>query len=238
MRSTPRGGSYLVSRIPPAWQEVLDPAIVDHVRAVGDQLSARVGHEHIVPSPEQVFRALEVPPEQVSVLLIGQDPYPTAGHAMGLSFSVPKGVTPLPPSAKNIRAELVSDLGVELPGHFDLSDWVSQGVLLLNRHLTTQVGNPGAHHRLGWTTVTDEIVRTVVQLNPSLVSILWGKTGSTGERATWRYSENRISPPLTAICSSRVFWLPAVFASKRAVRTIGPSAHRLVCVLGHRTKRR
>ena len=127
-----------------------------------------------MPHPDHVFRALQVPPEDVRIVLVGQDPYPNAQHAMGLSFSVPRGVTPLPGSARNIRTELASDLGMSLPQHFELLRWVDQGVLLLNRHLTSAVGSPGAHQGLGWDEVTDALIDVVVQTTPGAVAIIWG----------------------------------------------------------------
>ena len=106
-------GDYLASTVPSAWASVLGEDTVETIRNIGRVLSERVGEERIVPAPEHVFRALQVPPERVRVLLVGQDPYPNPEHAMGWSFSVPRGVAPFPPSAKNIRAELHDDLGIE-----------------------------------------------------------------------------------------------------------------------------
>lgn len=133
-----------------------------------------MGLERIVPHPDYVFRALALPPERVRILLVGQDPYPNADHAMGLSFSVPRDVRPLPGSLRNIRTELADDLGCDLPDHGDLSAWLDQGVLLLNRHLTTAVGRPGAHQSLGWDVVTNDLIRALVQHDHHFVAILWG----------------------------------------------------------------
>lgn len=167
-------GSDLASTIPRDWAELLGEGI-DAVTSIGHVLSGRVGQERIVPAPEQVFRALQVPPSQVRVLLVGQDPYPTPEHAMGWSFSVPRAVTALPPSARNIRTELRSDVGIELPGHFELGHWVDQGVLLLNRHFTTAAGQPGAHHGIGWQAVTDRIIEALTAHQQRFVAIIWGK---------------------------------------------------------------
>jgi uracil-DNA glycosylase len=106
---------------------------------------------------------------------VGQDPYPTPEHAMGWSFSVPKTVTTLPPSARNIRTELHSDVGIDLPHHFELGHWVDQGMLLLNRHLTTASGQPGAHHGIGWQAVTDRIIEALSAHQQRFVAIVWGK---------------------------------------------------------------
>ena len=168
-------GDYLASTLPPAWASALGEDTVETIRHIGRMLSERVGEERIVPAPEHVFRALQVPPEDVRVLLVGQDPYPNPDHAMGWSFSVPRGVTPLPPSAKNIRTELRDDLVVDTGEHFELGHWVNQGVLLLNRHLTTAAGSPGAHHALGWEKVTNRIVQVLVERNPHFVAIIWGR---------------------------------------------------------------
>lgn len=168
-------GDRLVGLVPPSWSDALGATTIDAIRDVGDALSTRVHTERIVPAPDNVFRALQVPPDRVRVLIVGQDPYPTVEHAMGLSFSVPTGVTALPPSARNIRTELAADLSIDLPAHFDLGGWADQGVLLLNRHLTTAAGQPGAHHRIGWVPITDRIVEVVVEHNPALVSIIWGR---------------------------------------------------------------
>jgi len=168
-------GDYLASTLPPAWASALGEDTVETIRHIGRMLSERVGEERIVPATEHVFRALQVPPEDVRVLLVGQDPYPNPDDAMGWSFSVPRGVTPLPPSAKNIRTELRDDLGVDTGEHFELGHWVNQGVLLLNRHLTTAAGSPGAHHALGWEKVTNRIVQVLVERNPHFVAIIWGR---------------------------------------------------------------
>lgn len=168
-------GDILARSVPPVWASLLGEETLERVRAIGDRLSERVGTERIVPAPQHVFRALQTPPDQVRVLIVGQDPYPTAGHAMGLSFSVPESVWPLPPSADNIRRELVDDLGLSLPSHGSLLAWVKQGVLLLNRHLTTAEGSPGAHHHLGWDLVTTRIIEVLVQRQQQWVAILWGK---------------------------------------------------------------
>ena len=167
-------GDYLASSIPSAWASALPSEVLERIREIGSALEQRVGTERIVPEPTHVFRALSLPPDQVRVLLVGQDPYPNAAHAMGLSFSVPQSVTVLPGSARNIRTELASDLGIDLPSHFELLRWVDQGVLLLNRHLTSAVGNPGAHQSLGWDAVTDALIDTVVAHSPHAVAIIWG----------------------------------------------------------------
>ncbi|MFZ9088141.1 MAG: uracil-DNA glycosylase [Pontimonas sp.] len=168
-------GDYLVSTIPSPWAGLLGEDTLETIREIGARLEARVGSERIVPSPEHVFRALEVSPSEVRVLLIGQDPYPNPEHAMGWSFSVPRSVSSLPPSARNILTELREDMGIAVPDHFELGHWVKQGVLLLNRHLTTAAGAPGAHHSVGWEALTNRIVEVLVDTNPHFVAIVWGR---------------------------------------------------------------
>ena len=161
--------------IPKSWASVLDHQTMGLVDQVGHELQRREASDTIVPSPENVFRALSVDPRDVRVLIVGQDPYPTPGHAMGLSFSLPRGTSPLPPSAKNILAELHSDIGLTSGNDFDLTPWATQGVLLLNRHLTTSAHAPGAHASLGWEEISDSLVRGLVSINSNFVAILWGR---------------------------------------------------------------
>jgi uracil-DNA glycosylase len=133
-----------------------------------------LGKEY-VPAKAHVMRAFEQPLDQVRVLIVGQDPYPTAGHAIGLSFAVDTGVKPLPRSLKNILIELKDDLGKSVSSEGDLSLWSKQGVLLLNRHLTTDESEAGAHAALGWAGFTDKVITVLNRkLGRKLVAILWG----------------------------------------------------------------
>ncbi|AKE41072.1 uracil-DNA glycosylase [Corynebacterium kutscheri] len=131
--------------------------------------------DNVVPPREQIFRALSLPLEQVKVLIIGQDPYPTPGHAIGIAFGTAPGVRPLPKSLKNIFMELSQDLAIPEPIDGDLTAWIDQGVLLLNRVLTTTAGVTAAHKNKGWEEITDAIVDAVARRNAPLVAILWGK---------------------------------------------------------------
>ncbi|OXE36510.1 MAG: uracil-DNA glycosylase [Phenylobacterium zucineum] len=128
----------------------------------------------IAPPLPKAMRALTQPLDTVRVLIVGQDPYPTAGHACGLSFAVERGVKPLPKSQQNIMRELSSDLpGASASG--DMARWQDQGVLLLNRHLTTSVGQAGAHGHLGWAAFTDAVIRALIaRPGGTLVAVLWG----------------------------------------------------------------
>lgn len=151
-----------------SWREVLAP----HSDAVAALL--RNCEPDTWPEPSNVFHALVVPREQVRVVIVGQDPYPTPGHAHGLAFSVPATVTPLPRSLANIFRELEADLDVRRSSG-DLSDWVAQGVLLLNRVLTVRAALPGSHRGRGWEAFTETILRSV---QPAAV-VLWGNDAQT-----------------------------------------------------------
>jgi uracil-DNA glycosylase len=132
----------------------------------------------LAPTPELVCRAFEMPIDDVRVLLLGQDPYPTPGDAVGLAFAIAPG-RPLPRSLRNIMIELASDIPIASHAG-DLSRWAEQGVLLLNRHLTTGIGNAGSHIGLGWQDFTDAAVRTLAQHHGrDLVAVLWGNQART-----------------------------------------------------------
>jgi uracil-DNA glycosylase len=161
--------------LPQPWAQIVDAATRESIQAMGTILSRQAQSEIVVPPPVDVFRALQVAPRDVRVLIVGQDPYPTPGHAMGLSFSLPQGTQPLPPSAKNILIELESDVAITAGTTFDLTSWAQQGVLLLNRHLTTTAHSPGAHASLGWQSVTDALITGLVSVNHRFVAILWGR---------------------------------------------------------------
>lgn len=128
-----------------------------------------------LPAPELVLRAFRTPFDAVRVLIVGQDPYPTPGHPIGLSFAADPAVRPLPRSLVNIHRELRDDLGVPTPEHGDLSAWTGQGVMLLNRVLTVEAGAAGSHRRRGWEAVTEQAIRALAERPAPLVSILWGK---------------------------------------------------------------
>jgi len=128
-----------------------------------------------LPAGASILRAFQQPLPQIRVLIMGQDPYPTPGHAVGLSFSVAPEVQPIPRSLANIFRELMSDLGVPRPKSGDLSAWSDQGVLLLNRVLTVRAGDPGSHRGKGWERITDAAIRGLVARQQPLVAILWGR---------------------------------------------------------------
>ncbi len=122
-----------------------------------------------------MLRAFSRPLADVRVLIVGQDPYPTPGHPVGLSFSVAPDVRPIPRSLQNIYAELQDDLGIPPAEHGDLTPWFEQGVLLLNRVLTVQPGTSGSHRGQGWEQVTERAIEALVERGGPLVAILWGR---------------------------------------------------------------
>ena len=161
--------------IAPDWADALAP-VADRIAAMGDFLRAELAAGRgYFPAGANVLRAFTRPLGDVRVLVVGQDPYPTPGHAVGLSFSVSPNVRPLPRSLANIYAELNTDLGIAPAVHGDLSAWFSQGVLLLNRVLTVRPGAPGSHSGKGWEQVTQQAIEALVARGGPLVAILWGR---------------------------------------------------------------
>jgi uracil-DNA glycosylase len=158
----------------PGWGDVLAPH-EERIAGLGDFLRAELAAgRRFAPRGERILAALAMPFADVRVLLVGQDPYPTPGHAMGLSFSVAPDVRPLPRSLVNVFREYASDLGHPAPRDGDLTPWVERGVLLLNRVLTVEEGRPSSHRGRGWEEVTDALVDALVARGGPLVAILWG----------------------------------------------------------------
>jgi uracil-DNA glycosylase len=165
----------LLHAVHPEWTAALAP-VADDLRRIRAFLAAeRARGAEYLPSNDVVLRAFARPPSAVRVLIVGQDPYPTPGHPIGLAFSVAAGVRPLPRSLANIFRELVDDVGVPMPAGGDLSPWSDQGVLLLNRVLTVEAGTPGSHRGKGWERVTDQAVQALVARGRPLVAVLWGR---------------------------------------------------------------
>ena len=174
-------GTSLADLISPDWAAALAPE-TERIHRIGDELERRRSTgTQILPPPASILRAFSLPAAKVKVLLIGQDPYPTPGHAVGLSFSVAPSVRPLPRALVNIYKELRDDLGIEPAPHGDLSSWAEQGVLLLNRALSVDAGKANSHRNLGWEQVTELAVSTLAARrrpdgSPApLVAILWGR---------------------------------------------------------------
>lgn len=160
------------------WADALSPVAGD-IAAIGERLRAEVAAGHgYLPTGERVLRAFQRPLADVRVLIVGQDPYPTPGHPIGLSFAVESHVRPLPRSLVNIYRELQDDLGIPPAPHGDLSAWSDQGVMLLNRVLTVRPGAPASHRGWGWEKVTEHAIRTLVERGGPLVAILWGRDAS------------------------------------------------------------
>ncbi|MFB9073990.1 uracil-DNA glycosylase [Citricoccus parietis] len=164
----------LIAPLDPGWEHAL-ASQREALAVVGQNIQARrAAGEQILPAPENVLRAFRQPFEQVKVLILGQDPYPTPGHPIGMSFAVDRHVSPLPRSLANIYRELSSDVGVPPAAHGDLTAWADQGVLLLNRVLTVAAGEPASHRRLGWEGITQAAVQALASRGTPLVAILWG----------------------------------------------------------------
>ncbi|MBF4161511.1 uracil-DNA glycosylase [Nocardioides acrostichi] len=163
----------------PDWAQTLievDPEIDERIAAMGAFLrEEQAAGRPYLPAGENVFRAFRRPLAEVKVLVVGQDPYPTPGHPIGLSFAVEPDVWPLPRSLVNIYVELRDDLGVTPPKHGDLSAWSTAGVMLLNRCLTVRPGTPASHRGQGWEQITDAAITALVNRGGPLVAILWGR---------------------------------------------------------------
>lgn len=161
--------------VEPGWARALEP-VAGRVAAMGDFLRAEIaaGRTYL-PAGRNVLRAFQQPLDSVRVLIVGQDPYPTPGHAVGLSFSVAPEVRPIPGSLINIFQEYGRDLGLPQPSNGDLTPWTQQGVLLLNRSLTVAPRNPNSHRGKGWEEVTEQAIRALVARGGPLVAILWGR---------------------------------------------------------------
>ena len=156
--------SNLTSLVPPAWREIVD---LEDVAQIGANLG-----QNFLPSSKLIFKSLEVDPDDVKVVIVGQDPYPNSQHAMGLAFSVPAEVGVLPASLKNIYKELEADLGI-IRENGDLSGWLEQGVLLLNMSLTVLPNESGSHSKIGWQVITQQIISDVAKRGA--VAVLWGR---------------------------------------------------------------
>ncbi len=170
----PSGPAALAELIDPGWAQVLAP-VEPRIRELGRRLRTEQAEGRgLLPPASRVLAAFARPFAQVRVLLVGQDPYPTPGHAVGLSFSVAPEVRPLPGSLVNILTEYGTDLDLPMPTSGDLTPWAEQGVLLLNRCLTVRPGAPGSHRGWGWEQVTEQAIRALVARRQPLVAILWG----------------------------------------------------------------
>jgi uracil-DNA glycosylase len=166
--------STLWDSIPITWQTCLSQC-----RSDIDEISQLLEESNqsgtgVVPAIENIFAALAVAPSDVSVVILGQDPYPTPGHAIGLAFAVPAGTQPLPGSLRNVFKEVDSDTGQSTTADCSLKAWVDQGVLLLNTSLTTETGVRAGHSTWPWEQIVKALLKYVVEMNPKVAAILWG----------------------------------------------------------------
>ena len=168
-----------VPEMDPGWARALEP-VAGQIAAMGGFLRAEIaaGRTYL-PAGPAVLRAFQAPFDSVKVLIVGQDPYPTPGHAIGLAFAVDRAVRPIPRSLSNIYRELRTDVGVTPATHGDLGSWVESGVLLLNRVLTVAPGAPASHRGKGWEAVTQRAIEALVARGGPLVAVLWGKDAQT-----------------------------------------------------------
>lgn len=163
-------------QIDESWEKVLDEQFrKNYFIDIMNFLKAEIDACKVIyPDGGQIFNAFQKTPLQhVKVVILGQDPYHGPGQAMGLSFSVPKGIK-IPASLKRIYAELERNIGFKLPDHGDLTYWAQQGVFLLNAILTVEAGEAGSHRKIGWQNFTDEVIRTISNKNEGVVFMLWG----------------------------------------------------------------
>lgn len=166
----------------PSWAPALAP-LQDVFTQIGEYLRAEAAAGRPwAPAGASILRAFQQPLDEVRVLIVGQDPYPTPGHAVGLSFSVAADVRPLPRSLQNIFRELHDDLDLPTPATGDLTPWTEHGVMLLNRVLTVRLGEPGSHRGIGWEAITAAAISALVaRVDQPLVAILWGRDAQSLE---------------------------------------------------------
>lgn len=188
-----------------SWKEPLDP-VTDRIHELGDFLrEENAAGRGYLPAGTDVLRAFTYPFDQVKVLIVGQDPYPTPGHPMGLSFSVHPDVTPIPRSLANIFRELQEDIGCPAPSTGDLTAWSEHGVALFNRVLTVRPGHSGSHRGKGWEEVTECAIKALAERNRPLVAILWGRDAQS--TAKWLGNTPTVcSPHPSPLSASRGFF--------------------------------
>lgn len=202
--------------IDPGWARALAP-VAGQVSVMGDFLRAEIAAgRRCLPAGANVLRAFAAPLDRVRVLIVGQDPYPTPGHPIGLSFAVDRGVNPIPRSLSNIYREMQDDLGIPPAAHGDLSAWADQGVLLLNRVLTVAPGAPASHRGKGWEIVTDAAIAALVARGGPLVAILWGRDAQSLTPALGRVPIIA-SPHPSPLSASRGFFGSRPFSRANAL---------------------
>ena len=156
------------------WAEALAP-VEGQLAELGRFLNEeRASGQRVLPAGDRILAAFQRPLADVRVLIVGQDPYPTPGHPIGLSFATAPDVRPIPRSLQNMYRELNDDLGIDPAPHGDLTAWADHGVMLLNRVLTVRAGTPASHRGKGWEAVTECAIRALVARGGPLVAVLWG----------------------------------------------------------------
>ena len=211
--------------IDPGWAEALEP-VAGQISDMGDFLrgEAAAGRGYL-PAGENILRAFTLPLDRVRVLIVGQDPYPTPGHAVGLSFSVAPDVRPLPRSLENIFTEYGSDLGLPKPSTGDLTPWSAQGVMMLNRVLTVRPGNPASHRGKGWEAVTECAIKALVARGTPLVAILWGRDAQTLKPMLGPRAAVIESPHPSPLSASRGFFGSRPFSRANALLAEAGAEH-------------
>ena len=205
--------------VDPGWAQALAP-VAGQVSELGEFLRAELAAGRgYLPSGPNVLRAFTFPLEAVRVLVVGQDPYPTPGHAVGLSFSVAPEVRPLPRSLDNIFNEYASDLGLPKPSSGDLTPWSRRGVMLLNRVLTVRPGTPASHRGKGWEAVTECAIRALAARAQPMVAILWGRDASTLKPMLGTDCAVIESPHPSPLSASRGFFGSRPFSRANALLT-------------------
>jgi uracil-DNA glycosylase len=163
--------NFSLDEVHPSWRELFAP----HLKTIQEILTEMPDAE-FTPARENIFSAFQESLDSVRVVIVGQDPYPQEGDAHGLAFSVRPGRR-IPASLRNIFKEYEDDLGFPLPTSGDLTPWSREGVLLLNRVLTTEIGKRNAHHASHWAVVTEDLARHLGE--SGVVAILWGSSAHT-----------------------------------------------------------
>lgn len=165
--------------VPKPWRNALEDCR-NELKEIDSYLNtAQDSGEIIVPAWENIFAAIALAPDQVKVVILGQDPYPNSSHGIGLAFAVPSQTKPLPGSLRNILKEVEEDLGRAPQTSPDFRHWVAQGVLLLNTALTTVHGASNSHAKLPWDRVVTQILNAVISANPKVVAVLWGNSAQS-----------------------------------------------------------
>ena len=219
--------------VEPGWAAALQD-VEPQVHHMGDFLRSELqaGRQYL-PASHNILRAFTIPFDSIKVLIVGQDPYPTPGHPVGLSFCVAPDVRPLPKSLVNIYRELVDDMHVPMPANGDLTPWTQRGVMLLNRCLTVGVGRPNSHQGKGWETIPEAAIRALNARGDAdgkpkpLVAILWGRNAAAHQR-----DHHRLAASQPSVRIPRVLRLPPVLPRQPSAGLHGRGTGRLVTAIG------